>query len=258
MKKRILIANLKIGLSLKETENLTKEIIEALSQLMNFENLEIVICPSFTAIPRVYDLVKDSSLSLSLGAQNVFWEERGAYTGEVSVLMLKELGVNYVIVGHSERREYLKESEEMIRKKIKVALNHNLIPIVCIGETYEERKRGEKDNVIIKQMDYLLKDIDYKENKQIIVAYEPVWVIGSGQAVSPEEIENTSSVIRGKLMNLFPKDFVEKKVRIIYGGSVNSTNIKDFAMKNIDGFLVGTASLKSEEFIEIIKILLTH
>lgn len=255
MRKRIVIANLKLGLSLKETENLTEEIIKELSQEKKLKNLEIVICPSFPAIPRVYDLIKVSPVPISLGAQNVFWEEKGAYTGEVSVLMLKELEVSYVIIGHSERREYLKESEEMINKKVKVALAHNLIPIVCVGETLEERERSQKEKVISRQINEAFKDIEFNKNNKIIVAYEPVWVIGSGQAITAEEAENTGFFLRGKLTNLFPPDFIEKNIKVIYGGSVDSKNIRDFAKKNIDGFLIGSASLKAVEFCQIIKIL---
>jgi len=254
MKKKIIIANWKMSLGLKETGSLTSEILKGLKKIKNLQNLEIVLCPSFIALPMVKELVKNSSLPIFLGAQNVFWEEKGAYTGEVSVSMLKELGVNYIIVGHSERRDYLKEDDEMVHKKIRIVLDYNLIPILCIGETFEERQLGQKDYVIIKQLSTSLEGINFEKNDQLVIAYEPVWVIGSGQAVAPEEAEYTNQVIIQRLIDLFPMELVKNNFRIIYGGSVDSTNIKNFARRKIDGFLVGGASLEALEFLKIIEL----
>lgn len=256
MKKKIVIANWKMSLSLKETEELTKEIMIGLKKMKDLSNLEIVFSPSFPALFSVKKIIEqypNLKEVVYLGAQNVFWEERGAYTGEVSVMMLKELGINYIIVGHSERRNYLKEDEEMIHKKIRIVLNHNLIPIICVGEKFEERQLGQKDIIIIKQISSALEGINFNENNKIIVAYEPVWVIGSGQAVAPVEAEYTNRVIKQRLIDFLPLDFVEKNVRLIYGGSVDKNNIRGFMEKeNIDGVLVGGASLKAKDFLEIL------
>ncbi|MCX7778702.1 MAG: triose-phosphate isomerase [Patescibacteria group bacterium] len=254
MKNKIFIANWKMSISLTETENLTKEILAALKKIKNLGNLEIVLCPSFTALPKVGELIKKTEMPICLGAQDVFWEERGAYTGEISVLMLKELGVKYIIVGHSERRNYLKEDDEMIHKKVKVILNHGLIPILCVGEKFEERQIGQKDFVIIQQVSAALDGIHFDEKNQIVIAYEPVWVIGSGQAVEPTEAEYTHRVIKQRLIDFLPIDFIENNVRIIYGGSVEQNNVSDFLeQENVDGVLVGGASLKTDEFLSMIK-----
>ncbi len=256
MKKKIVIANWKMNLNLKETKDLTKKIIQDLKKIKKLKNLEIVLCPSFPAIFAVKNLISQArKLPVYLGAQNVFWEEKGAYTGEVSVPILKELGVKFIILGHSERREYLKEDNEMIHKKTRIVLAHHLIPILCVGETFEERLAGQKDVIIIKQVSRALEGIALDKKDKLIIAYEPVWVIGSGQAVKPDDAKEANLIIKQRLFDLFPVDFVENNIRLIYGGSVDKTIIKDFIEKDIDGFLIGGSSLEPEEFIEIIKIL---
>lgn len=216
------------------------------------KNLDVVICPSFTAIS---DMRKDIvNTGICLGAQDIFWEEKGAYTGEICASQLKELAVEYVIIGHSERRGYLGETNEMIHKKMRLAFEAGLIPILCIGETYEERKRGEKDYVIIRELIKALEGIDIKNNQQLIVAYEPVWVIGTGQAVSPKEAELSAKFIKNSLLDLFSKEFIDNNIRVVYGGSVSAKDAKEFLDQlNIDGALVGTESLDAKEFLEIIK-----
>lgn len=246
-----------MSMGLKETEDLTQEVSRGLNKT-DIENTDVVLCPSFTALKSVSEIIKKNKLPIFLGAQNVFWQEKGAYTGEISPLMLKELGVKYIIIGHSERRVNLKETDEMINKKIEIALAYNLIPILCVGEMFEERQRGEKDSVINKQIAGAFKGINFNIDNNLIIAYEPVWAISSsgyGQIVEPPEAEDTSLVIKQQLIDIFGSEKVTKRVKIIYGGNVDSSNVKGFLEKNVEGFLVGGASLKLQEFIKIITIL---
>ncbi|MFH1173321.1 MAG: triose-phosphate isomerase, partial [bacterium] len=220
--------------------------------LKSVKGVEIVICPSFISLQEVGAMIRKNNLKL--GAQDVFWEEKGAYTGEVSPLMLEEMGCEYVIVGHSERRKYLGETDEMIHRKTRVALEENLIPILCVGETFEERQEGSKDYVIIRQLTGALEGLSIKPDQQLVIAYEPVWVIGSGQAVSPEEAGLAKDLIRQTLLDLFPLDIIDNNIRIIYGGSVDHTNVKPFLEEaRLQGVLVGGASLNAQEFINIVK-----
>ena len=213
---------------------------------------EVVICPSFVSLSEVAKVLKRSGIKL--GAQDCFWETSGAFTGEVSATYLREVGCEFVIVGHSERRAYLKETDEMVHQKIKMALAAGLTPIICVGETFEQRQQGAKDYILIQQTTKALEGIEVGLEKQVIIAYEPVWVIGSGQAVDSSEVAITHQVIRQSLFDLFPAELVKQNFRIIYGGSVDANNVADFiALENTSGILVGGASLKAEEFIAIIK-----
>ncbi len=216
------------------------------------KNLDVVLCSSFTAISEIKKIIPNTGLKL--GAQDIFWEEKGAYTGEICASQLKELGVEYVIIGHSERRGFLGETNEIIHKKMRLAFEAELIPILCIGETYDERKSGEKDYIIIRELIKALEGIDVADNQQLIIAYEPVWVIGTGQAVSPEEAELSGKLIKNSLLDLFSRDFINNNIRIVYGGSVSSKDAKQFLdQPSIDGALVGAASLDAKEFLDIIK-----
>lgn len=252
--KKIFIANWKMNLAVVETEKLTKELSQGLRSLVN-EELEIVLCPAFPALDNLsLMLKKENPANLKIGAQDVFWEERGAFTGEVSVKMLKEADCEYVIVGHSERRKNLGETDEMVNKKVKVLLENNLTPIICVGETFEERQKGIRDVVVARQTAAAMDGTEIFGNKKVIIAYEPVWVIGTGQAVDPEDAEHSHKMIRESLLEIFSLDIVEKHFQIIYGGSVDSKNIKDFVDREaIGGVLVGGASLKAEEFVKMIK-----
>lgn len=255
MKKKIIVANWKMNLSLSESERLTRSILKGLIPFKKkLAKVEIVFCPHFTALPLVKNLISRTKIKIGLGAQNVFWEKKGAFTGEISSLMLKEFDCQYVICGHSERREYFKETDEMIHKKVVAVLDSGLIPILCVGEKFDQRQNGAKDYVIIQQVSHALEGVNLDSNQQLIIAYEPVWVIGSGQAVRPQEAEYTHQVIYQRLIDLFPLELVQKNIRIIYGGSVDSSNIKGFLDKKaIDGVLVGGASLKADEFVKIIE-----
>lgn len=217
--------------------------------LKNIKNTEVVICPPF-----VYFLdLQQTTNNLSLGAQDCFWEKSGAFTGEISPTMLKDLGCRYVILGHSERERYFGETDEMTNKKIKAAILAELNPIFCIGETEMERKKGETENILKSQIERGLDGISEEEMKKIVVAYEPVWAIGTGNPCGAGETRKMVSVIRQIISNIYPSR-ISDGLRILYGGSVNSGNVKDYIIKSgVNGFIIGGASLNSKEFIKIVR-----
>jgi len=203
----------------------------------------------------IKSLIEKYNLPISLSSQNVSAFGEGPFTGEVNALQVKEMA-EYVIIGHSERREIFGETDEMVHKKVKAALEAGIIPIICVGETFEERREGQKDYVIIRQLSKALEGINLKASQKIIIAYEPIWVIGSGQAVAPEEAEYVNRVIYQRMVDLAPWPIVRNNIRIIYGGSVDRENVKDFvSQETIDGVLVGGASLKADEFVKIAEII---
>jgi triosephosphate isomerase (TIM) len=245
--KPIIIANWKMKLGIPETLELTKAISKK-----KFPKAEVVICPSFVSLGEAGSILKRSEIKL--GAQDCFWESQGAYTGEVSAYYLREIGCDYVILGHSERRKYLNETDEMVHQKTRMALSANLTPIIGVGETFSQRQEGAKDYILIQQTIKALEGIDLELDKKVIIAYEPVWVIGSGQAIALSEAEAAHQVIRQSLFDIFPSSIVENNFRIIYGGSVDSENVKEFInLENTSGVLVGGASLNPEEFIRLIE-----
>ncbi|MDD5032088.1 MAG: triose-phosphate isomerase [Patescibacteria group bacterium] len=249
-KNKIIIGNWKMKLTLAESLEKAKKFKE---KFKDFNKSEVVICPSFIVLDEVAKIFKKTGLKL--GAQDVFFEEGGAYTGEISPKMLVEAGCQYVIIGHSERRRFLLENYAMIHQKVKEVLNvSGLTPVVCIGEESEERKTDKRDFVLVDQLQQALGGINILENQQIVVAYEPVWAIGSGLVIEPAEAEYAHKIIGLALNDMFGLGVVSKNFRIIYGGSVNSKNVKSFAnLENIDGLLVGGASLDPEEFYKIAK-----
>ncbi|MBU4482225.1 triose-phosphate isomerase [Candidatus Parcubacteria bacterium] len=250
MKKTYLIANWKMNLLNKQAEDLALEILDNVKNIEN-KNLEIVLCTSFTALDGVGEIIRDSDIKL--GAQNVFYHNKGSYTGEVSSTQLKEQGVKYVIIGHSERRKYLNETDEDINKKIIIALENNLIPILCIGETMEERQDSKTDLVLIRQISKAMEDVELKDNQKLIIAYEPVWVIGTGQAVDIKEAEHSAQVTNQVLKDFFSQEIIKDNISIIYGGSVDADNINSFLeIDLISGALVGNASLLADNFLKII------
>ncbi|MEO0130963.1 MAG: triose-phosphate isomerase [candidate division WOR-3 bacterium] len=228
-----------------------KEFVEKLLQsIRNIEEKEIVIFPPFTTLFTVSEVIKNSKIKL--GAQNIHWEDKGAFTGEISPQFLIALGCEYVIIGHSERRKYFFETDELINKKIKKALSSGLKPIFCIGENLEERKAGKTLTVIENQLKNGLKDI--KELKGMVIAYEPVWAIGTGVNALPVQANEVHSFIRDFISKNYGKE-VSENLRIIYGGSVNKDNIKDLLKeKEIDGALIGGASIKLDEFVQIVNL----
>jgi triosephosphate isomerase len=245
---KIIIANWKMQLGLDETVNLAKKIKK---RFAGFAGANIGICPNFISLLGVKEILAGSEIKL--GAQDVFWEGKGAYTGEISPSMLVEAGCDYVIIGHSERRKFLTVNYEMIHRMIKAVVSvERLVPIICIGENWDERKTDRRDFVLYDQLQQSLSGVDIVGGQQIIVAYEPIWAIGSGTAIEPSEAEYAHKIIKLTLNEMFGMETVKNNFKIIYGGSINSRNVKGFAnLENIDGMLVGGSSLDDEEFYNL-------
>lgn len=222
----------------------------ALKAAKEMQDVETVICAPFTALPALVEAAKDSGIGI--GAQNMHWEEKGAFTGEISPVMLKDLGVQYVILGHSERRSYFAETDETVNKKVHAAFAHDLIPIVCVGETLEEREAGQTKQVVGQQVEKALAGLSSEQVKRVIIAYEPVWAIGSGKASTADDAQEVIGFIREMVSNQYDQQ-VANEVRIQYGGSVKPENISAFLdQPDIDGALVGGASLEPESFDRLV------
>lgn len=245
---KIIIANWKMQLSLAESLQLAKKMK---TKFAGFKKGSIVLCPNFLSLSDVKSALKASSIKL--GSQNVFWREKGAYTGEVSASMLREVGCEYVIIGHSERRKHLRENYENINKKVRAVLNTTgLNPVICIGESWDERKTDRRDFVLTEQLQIALAGIEPMMGQKIVIAYEPIWAIGSGTAIEPSEAEYAHKIIRLTLNQMFGMQVLSENFAIIYGGSINSKNVADFSgLENLDGLLVGGASLDAEEFYKV-------
>lgn len=219
-------------------------------ELYKIEDVDIIVCPPFTALDEVAEVVYETNIGL--GAQNMHWEDSGAFTGEVSAPMLKELGCQYVILGHSERRQYFFETNETVNKKTRAALKHGLTPIVCVGETLSEREKGKTFEVIQDHVYNSLQGFTNDEIEAVVIAYEPVWAIGTGKTASPEQAQEVHQYIRGLLEKKYSKETAEEII-ILYGGSVKPDNTKDLVnQKDIDGALVGGASLDVRNFSQIV------
>ena len=232
----------------KESEEMLRELVPLINQV---ENVEVVIAPPFTSLIGTYEILKKNNIKL--GAQNMYFEEKGAFTGEISPKFLKEIGVEYVILGHSERRNIFKESNELINKKLKKALSMGIKPIVCIGEHLKERETGKTKEIIQYQMNETFKDLTKDQIINTVIAYEPIWAIGTGKTATPEQAEEIHVFIREILVKKFDQDTAEM-VRIQYGGSIKPNNAEElFGKKNIDGGLVGGASLQADSLAHIIK-----
>src|SRR6187200_1820507 len=217
------------------------------------ERVEVVICPPFTALRAVQTLIDGDRLTYGLGAQNVYPEERGAFTGEVSPLMLQALKCSYVIVGHSERRQLFGEDDAFVNKKVRAVFAHEMTPILCVGETLDEREAGGTETKVTQQVRRGLDNVAPEEAASLVIAYEPIWAIGTGRTAEPVDAGAVVEVIRATLADRF-NDTVAREVRVQYGGSVKPGNIRDFmAHPEIDGALVGGASLEPEDFALIVK-----
>lgn len=244
MRRPFLAANWKMNKTISETIGFLKDFIPLVNGVAD---ADIVIAPPFTSLFSAAGIVKGSNVKLS--AQDVFYEEKGAFTGEISPLMLLDCGCSYVIVGHSERRQYFNETDSTINKKIKISKKSGLGIIFCIGESLEQREAGKTNDVLNKEIENGLKDID---SDNIVVAYEPIWAIGTGKTATPEQAQETHAYIREKLGVLYGNKSSE--MRIIYGGSVTPENIASLmACKDVDGALVGGASLSAESFAKIVR-----
>ena len=243
MRTPVMAGNWKMNTNIDQAVSLVREMLPGLDKVGGVEK---VICPPFVSLGPVKAVLAGSSVKL--GAQNLYFEEKGAYTGEISPLMLTGL-CEHVIIGHSERRQYFGETDHSVNRKIKSAMNAGLKPIVCVGETLEEKEAGKTDTVITRQVKGALEGIS--ANPQMVVAYEPVWAIGTGKAASGSIANQTIGLIRGILSETYGSS-VAQQIRILYGGSVTATNIAEFMSQHeIDGGLVGGASLKAAEFVTI-------
>ncbi|WP_303002445.1 triose-phosphate isomerase [uncultured Dialister sp.] len=244
MRKTLIAGNWKMNLTVTEAESFFKSF-----KIQKKEGVELLFCPPFTDIPITRFFLERSSILW--GAQNVYPEDKGAFTGEISAPMLKDLGCSYVICGHSERRQILGESDELVARKVKAVLSHDMIPILCVGETGEERKEGQTEERIGSEIRTALFELSKEEAAKVVIAYEPIWAIGSGKAATPEDAEEIASFIRKTVKETAGKKASEE-VRILYGGSVNGDNMSHFLKeKDIDGGLVGGASLKPKDFLSI-------
>jgi triosephosphate isomerase len=249
MRKKVIAGNWKMNNDLTESQNLITHLSNGLRN--EKYNCDVIICPPFTSLSEASSLIKETGIKL--GAQNLYFEDSGAFTGEISAKMLKSVGCEYVIIGHSERRTIFKETDDIINKKIKKALEHNLKPIFCVGETLDEREKGITMDVVKKQVEEGLKNISDENLSSIIAAYEPVWAIGTGRNATPEQVQEVHSFIRKLIGELFSSKAAEDLV-IQYGGSVKPDNAKELlSQPDIDGALVGGACLKADSFIGIIK-----
>jgi triosephosphate isomerase len=240
--------NWKMNKTVGEALDLVRELKASLSGV---KAVEIAVAPPFTALYAIHKELEGSPIHLA--AQNLYWEEKGAFTGEISPLMLKEIGCHYVILGHSERRQFFGETDETVNRRVKAALVQGLKVIFCIGEILKEREEGKTFSVIERQVEGGLKGLGDQEMKNMVVAYEPVWAIGTGKTATPEQAEEVHRFIRGKLEKLYSRE-VSEEIRIQYGGSVTPENIRGLMNQpNIDGALVGGASLKADSFSKIVR-----
>ena len=246
MRRKVIAGNWKMNKSPKDVE----EFMERFPGLVSDTENEVILCVPFIDLCKAVKLSKGTNVKI--GAQNMHFKDSGAYTGEISPKMLNDLNVEYVIIGHSERREYFNETDETVNLKIKAALTHDLKPIVCVGETLEQREAGITKEFVTGQVRNALKEITEDELKKIIIAYEPIWAIGTGKTASKEDANEVCKWIREELRALYGD--VADEIIIQYGGSVKSSNAKDlFEMSDIDGGLVGGASLEPEELSKIVK-----
>ncbi|MFA5858053.1 MAG: triose-phosphate isomerase [Elusimicrobiota bacterium] len=235
-----------------------KTVSEAAAMLNDFKakvadvkDAEIVICPVYTSLVEAVKVTKGSNVMI--GAQDVYWEKEGAFTGQVSPQMIKDVGCTHTLIGHSERRQYFGETNETVNKKVKAALASGLIPIMCVGETLAEREKGNTFNVVESHTAGGLAGLSAEDARKLVIAYEPVWAIGTGKTATPAQAEEVHKFIRGVLEKLYDKNTAES-MRILYGGSVKPENIGDLmSQANIDGGLVGGASLKADSFAQIVK-----
>ncbi len=248
MRTPIIAGNWKMHKTQEEAFQLASDLKQRLKGL---DEVKVIICPPFTALSSVKKAIQNSSILL--GAQNMHWEEKGAYTGEVSPSMLRTIGCKYVIVGHSERRSYFSETDKVVNLKIKSALRFNLHPIICVGEKLDQREANKTEEVVENQVRGAFKDLSAREAEKTVIAYEPVWAIGTGRIATPDQANQVHLFIRGLLANHFGKECSER-VCILYGGSVKPDNSKDLLhMPEIDGALVGGASLNADSFEKIIR-----
>ena len=246
MRKPIIAGNWKMNM----TPSQAKELVTALIPLVKDAACDVVVCPPYVDIALVAELVKGTNIQV--GAQNIHWAEKGAFTGEISAAMLKEAGAAYAIIGHSERRQYFGETDETVNSRTKAALAAGIVPIICVGESLEQRENGETDAVVSGQVKADLADIPGEAVAGLVIAYEPIWAIGTGKTATDEQANETIGLIRETIASLYGQA-VADQVRIQYGGSMNPKNVKGLmAQAQIDGGLIGGASLKAPDFAQVV------
>lgn len=251
MRSILIAGNWKMNMGPRETADFFEKLdVEAQKDITG---VDAAVCPPFVSIPAAFSARKSAS-AVKIGAQNVHYEDNGAFTGEVSITMLGELGCDYVILGHSERREYFGEDDAIVNKKVKKALIEGITPIVCVGEVLDERKQNRHLEVVKKQTAGALEGLSASDAEKIVIAYEPVWAIGTGETASPEQAQEMHAFIRGELEGLFGKDTADS-IRILYGGSMKPANADELLKQpDVDGGLIGGASLKPDSFAELVAI----
>ncbi len=250
MRKPIIAGNWKMNM----LPGAAVDLVEGLwAQIAGFDAVEAVVCPPFVDIPAVGKALRDGSMSLGLGAQNMHWEESGAFTGEISPLMLLDLEVTHVIIGHSERRQLFGETDQGVNRKVKSALAHGLVPIMCCGESLKQRESGQTEDVVTNQVKCGLFELEPAQVSGVVVAYEPIWAIGTGKAATAGDADEVCGMVRRTVAGAFGAD-VGESLRVQYGGSVTPDNVSELmSMPNIDGALVGGASLKPDVFARIVR-----
>ncbi|UNC90792.1 triose-phosphate isomerase [Candidatus Contubernalis alkaliaceticus] len=247
MRKPVIAANWKMYKTVSESREFVKKVVPACE---SFTGVEVILCPTFLSLANMVEDLKNTSIKL--GAQDLFWEKEGAYTGEVSPYLLSDLGVSYVIVGHSERRGYFGETDSQVNDKVKAAFSFNIKPIFCIGESLEQREEGITKKVIERQLEQGLLGVDSSSAADLTIAYEPIWAIGTGRSASVEDAREVIAFIRQWVFDNFSPE-IAQNIPILYGGSVNPDNLEDLlAQEEIDGALIGGASLKEDSFIKMV------
>ena len=246
MRRKVIAGNWKMNM----LPNETIQFIEELAPLVKDTEHEVILCVPYTDL--FYALLTAQNTNIKIGAQNMHFAENGAFTGEVSGKMLKSINVEYVIIGHSERRQYFNETDESVNKKVKAAFENGLKPIVCVGETLEQREAGKVEEIITNQTKLALEELTNEQVENTIIAYEPIWAIGTGKTATKEDANDAVKGIRNKIAEIYGQNTADRVI-IQYGGSVKSSNAKElFSMSDIDGALVGGASLKADEFSKIV------
>jgi len=249
MRRKIIVGNWKMNYTLSEAINFVNELKDNISKV---DNIDTGICPTAICLSDIKKIVKDTDIKV--GAQNVYYEDKGAYTGEISACMLREIDIDYCIIGHSERRQYFGETDEGVNLKAKKLLEQKITPIICVGETLSQREENIHFNLVKKQIQKAFEGIEENNAQNIVIAYEPIWAIGTGVTASSEQAEEMCRYIRNVISEIYNENIAEN-IRIQYGGSVNISNAKEIlTMPNIDGALIGGASLKLE-FVDIVKAL---
>jgi triosephosphate isomerase len=249
MRKKIVAANWKMNMTQAESAEFVRSL---LLELADIRDVDVVIVPPFTAIAKVTEVL-GTEHDIKIGAQNMHWEKNGAFTGEISAALLRDLFVRYVVLGHSERRTLFGETDEIVNRKVRAAHEATLRPIVCVGETLEQRDKGKVEKVLSKQLHGSLAEVSAKELQETVIAYEPIWAIGTGRNATPEQAQEAHAFIRKTLSEISDETTAER-MRIQYGGSVKPANARELmSQADIDGALVGGASLEARSFAEIVK-----